>query len=266
MPRIVRPSAELLGPRTGRYLFVSSISVYADLSRPGVNENGPVARLERETKDYRSEAYGPLKALCEQTIRQLCGDRATIVRPGLIVGPWDPTGRFTYWPVRIADGGEVLAPEPRAGAVQVIDVRDLAEWLLRLDEPGTFNAVGPERPLTMEQLLETCRRVSGSDASLVWAPSEWLVAQGVGEWMELPLAFVARVRGSFDRRRLARRHGRAALPAARGHGRRYALVGAQRRRALPPAGGARPRSRAGIARRPLALRCSEDRRRCGPGA
>jgi nucleoside-diphosphate-sugar epimerase len=187
MPRVVRASAELLEPRVARYLFISSISVYAELSRPGVDENAPVARLERETEDHRGAAYGALKALCEQTVRELYGERATIVRPGLIVGPWDPTGRFTYWPARIAEGGDVLAPEPRDAAVQVIDVRDLAEWLLRLGEPGTFNAVGPEQPLAMEEVLETCRTVSGSDARFVWAPSEWLLAQGVGEWMEMPL-------------------------------------------------------------------------------
>jgi 2'-hydroxyisoflavone reductase len=187
VPRVVRASAELLEPRLGRYVFVSSVSVYADLSEPGVGEGAPVARLERETEDHRGEAYGPLKALCEEAVRAVYGKRATIVRPGLIVGPWDPTGRFTYWPVRIAEGGEVLAPEPREAPVQVIDVRDLAEWMLQLDEAGTFNAVGPELPLTMEQVLEACRTVVGEGARLVWAPQEWLVEQGVEEWMELPL-------------------------------------------------------------------------------
>ena len=137
VPRVVRASAELLEPRVGRYLFVSSVSVYADLSRPGVEESAPAARLEGETEDHRTEAYGALKALCEEALVEVFGARGTIVRPGLIVGPWDPTGRFTYWPVRIAEGGDVLAPEPRDAAVQVIDVRDLAAWLLRLDEPGT---------------------------------------------------------------------------------------------------------------------------------
>jgi 2'-hydroxyisoflavone reductase len=190
VPRVVRASAELLAPRVRRYLFVSSISVYADVSQPGVDEDAPVAQLEEETEDYRSRAYGALKALSEQVVEEVYGDRATIVRPGLIVGPWDPTGRFTYWPVRIAAGGDVLAPEPRDDAVQVIDARDLAEFVLLLleqDVAGTFNATGPEEPLAFAQVLEEARRVAGSDARFVWAPAAWLVEQGVQPWMELPL-------------------------------------------------------------------------------
>jgi 2'-hydroxyisoflavone reductase len=190
VPRIVRQSAELLAPRVGRYLFVSSISVYADVSQPGVDEDSPVGQLEEETEVHRGPAYGPLKALCEQAVEEVYGDRATIVRPGLIVGPWDPTGRFTYWPARIAAGGDVLAPEPRDAAVQVIDGRDVADFIVLLLEdgvPGTFNATGPEEPLRFEEVVEECRRVADSDARFVWAPSEWLVEQGVQPWMELPL-------------------------------------------------------------------------------
>lgn len=184
VPRVVRASAELLAPRVGRYLFVSSISVYADVSRPGVDEDAPVAELAHETEDHRSGAYGALKALCEDAVRGRYGGRATIVRPGLIVGPWDPTGRFTYWPVRIAEGGDVLAPEPRQAPVQVIDARDLAAFclvLLEQDVVGTFNATG--EPTTMERVLAACP----GDARLVWAPADWLLEQGVREWMELPL-------------------------------------------------------------------------------
>jgi 2'-hydroxyisoflavone reductase len=190
VPRLVRASAELLEPRVGRYLFVSSISVYADVSQPGVDEDSPVGQLEEETEEYRGPAYGPLKALCEQAVEGLYGERATIVRPGLIVGPWDPTGRFTYWPARIAAGGDVLAPEPRDAAVQVIDGRDLADFLVLLleeDVAGTYNATGPEEPLRFEEVLDECRRVADSDARFVWTPAEWLVEQGVQPWMELPL-------------------------------------------------------------------------------
>jgi len=190
VPRVVRQSAELLQARVDRYLFVSSVSVYADFSRPGVDEDAAVARLEHETEDYRSRAYGALKALCEEVVRETYGDRATIVRPGLIVGPWDPTGRFTYWPSRIAAGGAVLAPEPRDAPVQVIDARDLAEWCVHLveaDVDGTFNAVGPEAPLTMTLVLAECIRVARSDARIVWVAADRLVEQGVQEWMELPL-------------------------------------------------------------------------------
>jgi 2'-hydroxyisoflavone reductase len=190
VPRIVRASAELLEPRAGRYLFVSSISVYADVSRPGVTEDAPVAQLEEETEEHRGPAYGPLKALSEQVAQEVYGDRATIVRPGLIVGPWDPTGRFTYWPARVAAGGSVLAPEPREQPVQVIDGRDLAEFCVRLVEDGTggvFNATGPAEPLMLEQVLEECRRVAASGAELVWVPADWLSEHEVAPWMELPL-------------------------------------------------------------------------------
>lgn len=189
VPRVVRASAAVLEPRVGRYLFVSSISAYADLSRPGLVEDAPLAELGRQTED-RDEAYGPLKALCERAVQDVFGERATIVRPGLIVGPWDPTGRFTYWPVRIAAGGDVLAPEPRDAPMQVIDVRDLADWMVRLveeDRAGVFNATGPKQPLTFELLLEACRTVSGSNARLVWVASERLVEEGIREWSELPL-------------------------------------------------------------------------------
>ena len=186
VPRVVRQSAELLAGRVRRYLFVSSISVYANVSEPGVDEDAPVAQLEEETEEHRGPAYGPLKALSEDVVREVYGDRATIVRPGLIVGPWDPTGRFTYWPVRIAAGGDVLAPEPRDQAVQVIDGRDLAEFMVRLledDVAGTFNVTGPEEPLTLEQVLTTCP----GEARLHWTSAEWLIEQGVQPWMELPL-------------------------------------------------------------------------------
>jgi 2'-hydroxyisoflavone reductase len=190
VPRVVRQSAELLAPRVGRYLFVSSISAYADTSQPGLDEDSPVAQLEEETEEHKGPAYGALKALCEQVVEEVYGERATVVRPGLIVGPWDPTGRFTYWPVRFAAGGDVLAPEPRDAAAQVIDGRDLAEFLVLLleqDVAGTFNATGPEEPLVFEHVLEECRRVAGSDSRLVWAAAEWLLEQGVQPWQELPL-------------------------------------------------------------------------------
>lgn len=190
VPRVVRQSVQLLRSRVRRYVFVSSISVYADFSKPGIDEDAPVARLEQETEDHRSQAYGALKALCEDVVREIYGARATVVRPGLIVGPWDPTGRFTYWPVRVAEGGEVLAPEPRDAPVQVIDGRDLAEWCVELIEGGvggTFNATGPDEPLSMEGVLTECERAGGRRATFVWAPADWLVEQGVEEWMELPL-------------------------------------------------------------------------------
>jgi len=185
LPRVVEATLDALGD-VGHYTFVSSVSVYDDLSRPA-GEDAPRAQLEEETEDYRSAAYGPLKALCEDAVRSRFAD-AFVVRPGLIVGPWDPTGRFTYWPERFLDPGPVLAPAPPSDAVQVIDARDLAAWIVTGAEgrlSGTFNAVAPST--TRAELIETCRFAAGSDAEVVWVDPEFLVDQGVGEWMELPL-------------------------------------------------------------------------------
>jgi 2'-hydroxyisoflavone reductase len=184
VPRVVRETIDALGD-VGHYTFVSSISVYASAATPPT-EDSPLAELKEPTEEWR-EAYGELKALCEGVVRERFPG-AFVPRPGLIVGPWDPTGRFTYWPERIADGGRVLAPAPSDAAAQVIDVRDLAEWIVRAADAGTagtFNAV--DRPTTRAQLFETCREVTGSDAELVWIDGDFLAEHEVGEWMELPL-------------------------------------------------------------------------------
>jgi 2'-hydroxyisoflavone reductase len=184
VPRVVRETIDALG-EVGHYTFVSSISVYADLATPPT-ESSPVRELETPTEEWR-EAYGELKADCEEVVRERFPD-AFVPRPGLIVGPWDPTGRFTYWPARLAAGGRVLAPSPPGADAQVIDVRDLAAWIVRAAEAGlagTYNAV--DRPVTRRTLLETCRAVAGSDAELVWVEPDFLLAHEVGEWMELPL-------------------------------------------------------------------------------
>jgi len=186
VPRLVQQTLDALGD-VGHYTFVSTISVYADHSTPPT-ESSPLAQLKEPTEEWR-EAYGELKVLCEEAARARFPE-AFVVRPGLIVGPWDPTNRFTYWPVRLADGGRVLAPLPKDAAAQVIDVRDLAGWIVRAAEDGlagTYNAV--DRPTTREALIETCRRVAGGDAELVWVDGDFLVEHEVGEWMELPLWF-----------------------------------------------------------------------------
>jgi len=191
MPQVVRLSAEELARRTHRYLFVSSISVYASFARAGFDEDAPVSPPPDplpETRDM--ELYGPLKSGCENVVREALGARATVVRPGLIVGPHDPTDRFTYWPVRLARGGEVLAPGRPQRQVQFIDVRDLAQWMVELverDVAGTFNATGPATPFTMGEFLEACRAVAATDARLAWIPDEALLAAGAGPWMEVPL-------------------------------------------------------------------------------
>jgi len=185
VPRVVQQTIDALGD-IGHYTFVSSISAYADLSEP-CDEDAPVAQLKEETEEYRSEAYGALKGLCEEVVRTRFAD-AFIPRPGLIVGPWDPTGRFTYWPQRFDEGGRVLAPLPADGDTQVIDVRDLAEWIVHAAEArlaGTYNAVGPVTPRA--ELLDACRAVTGVESELVWVDPAFLVEQGVEQWMELPL-------------------------------------------------------------------------------
>jgi 2'-hydroxyisoflavone reductase len=180
-----------LAQAVGHYTFVSSLSVYADSRQPGVDEAGRLGALEDETvEEVTGDTYGPLKALCERVVDVALPDRALIVRPGLIVGPHDPTDRFTYWPWRVAQGGEVLTPGQPDRVVQFIDVRDLAEWMVRMVEAsqtGIYNAVGPARPLPMGQLLQICRAVGGSPAAFTWVDEPFLLAQGVTPWTDLPL-------------------------------------------------------------------------------
>jgi 2'-hydroxyisoflavone reductase len=184
VPRVVAATIDALD-EVGHYTFVSSISVYGEVPTPPTEET-PVVELVEPTENWR-EAYGELKADCEDVVRERFPN-AFIPRPGLIVGPWDPTGRFTYWPARLADGGLVLAPAPPEAHAQVIDARDLAVWIVRAAEnglAGTYNAV--DRPTRRSTLVETCRRVAGVDAEIVWVDSGFLVEREVGEWMELPL-------------------------------------------------------------------------------
>lgn len=187
-PRQVRDSATLLAPRVKQYVYVSSISVFSDLSKPGVDESGPVGELKDPNADKITEAnYGPLKAACERAAEAAMPGRVTNVRPGLIVGPNDGTDRFTYWPVRVARGGEVLAPNRPEDAVQFVDVRDLGTWIVKcLDAKtvGVFNATG--NPLPVGTLLDTCKAVSGSDARFTWADAAFLESQKVSAWSDLP--------------------------------------------------------------------------------
>jgi 2'-hydroxyisoflavone reductase len=191
LPRIVRASCELLRDAVDHYAFISSISAYADPTQPRITEDGAVALLpEGSPEEVTGETYGPYKALCEREVLDVFGGRSAIVRGGLIYGPHDQTDRSGYWPLRLAEGGEVLAPGPVERLVQLIDVRDLAEWLVHLAESrvsGVFNGTGPREPLTMGRYLETCRSVAGSDAHLVWMDEAFLLEQKVGPYSELPL-------------------------------------------------------------------------------
>jgi 2'-hydroxyisoflavone reductase len=189
VPRIVRQSAELLRDAVGRYVFVSSISVYADFSGP-ITEATPVAELEDPDTEEILESYGALKAACERVVEEAYGDRSARVRAGLIVGPYDPTDRFTYWPRRIAAGGDVLGPGEPGAPVQFVDARDLAAWLVRLalgGPGGVFNASGPAEPLTFAELLDRARVAIGSDANVVWTEEQRVLDAGVQPWTELPL-------------------------------------------------------------------------------
>jgi nucleoside-diphosphate-sugar epimerase len=187
VPRVVKASGELLAPSVKHYVYISSISAYADNSREGCDESATLATMADPTvedmgKDYAN--YGPLKALCEQAAEKAMPGRATIVRPGYIVGPEDPSDRFTYWPVRVARGGEVLAPGEPGDPIQIIDVRDLAAWLVLLVERGTFgvfNACGPEKRLTMGATLEACKAARPGEVRFTWVPVEFLEEHQVGE-------------------------------------------------------------------------------------
>jgi nucleoside-diphosphate-sugar epimerase len=189
VPRVVRQSTELLRDAVARYVFVSSVSAYADPSRP-LSEASPLAELADPASEDVEADYGALKAACERVVEDVYGERGTSVRAGLIVGPHDPTDRFTYWPRRLAGGGDVLAPGNADAPVQLVDARDLAGFLLRVAERGpggVLNATGPAEPLTLRELLERTRAAIGSDARLVWTDGQRILDAGVGPWTELPL-------------------------------------------------------------------------------
>ena len=172
IPRWVRQSAQLLEDSARQYIFTSSISAFGDFTTAGMDETAPVGTLEDPTiEEITGETYGPLKALCEQEAEKAFPGRATIVRPGLIVGPWDNSDRFTYWPVRVDRGGEVMAPGDGTDPVQIVDGRDLGAWMIRLAEEGhtgVYNATGPASPMTMSEMLHGIRAVTNEDAAFTW--------------------------------------------------------------------------------------------------
>lgn len=191
VPRLVGASARLLATAVARHVFISTISVYADFSRPGLKESAPVATLaDAATETVDGRTYGPLKALCEQEVERELPERALTIRPGLIVGPHDPSDRFTYWPHRIAQGGRFLAPGGPEDTVRFIDGRDLADWTVAMVEQrqtGLYHVTGPESPLPFGTLVDVCREVSGSDATPVWVDDAFLLDAGVAPYTELPL-------------------------------------------------------------------------------
>jgi 2'-hydroxyisoflavone reductase len=190
VPRVVSLSARALKDSVKRYCFISTISVYSNYPESH-DENAPLAQLETDTEEITGATYGALKVLCEQAVTREYGKRALNLRPGLIVGPYDPSDRFTYWVDRVSQGGDVLAPGEPSKTVQFIDALDLARFTIRAleqDLHGEYNLNG--QPMTMQQVLETIREVSVSNANFTWASEEFLQAENVKPWMgedSLPL-------------------------------------------------------------------------------
>jgi 2'-hydroxyisoflavone reductase len=186
-PRMVRASAELLAPNVKHYVYISSISCYAKNDVEGADETAELATMADPTvedmgKDFAN--YGALKALCEQAAEKAMPGRVTVVRPGYIVGPGDFSDRFTYWPVRFARGGDVLVPGEPSDPIQIIDVRDLAAWLVKLVENhtiGVFNAAGPAKRMSWGEVIEACRAAGGKESRLRWVKADVLEKLGVGE-------------------------------------------------------------------------------------
>jgi 2'-hydroxyisoflavone reductase len=191
VPRWVKKAAAVLGPNIGHFVYISSVSVYNDLSKPGMDETAAVATIpDTSTEKITAQTYGALKALSEKAAEETMPGKVSVVRPGLIVGPDDPTDRFTYWPARVARGGEVLAPGASDDPVQLIDVRDLGAFLVKLIEDkatGVFNALGPDKVLTIGRMLSACKRAAQSNATFTWADAEFLTKEGVHAWSDMPV-------------------------------------------------------------------------------
>ncbi len=216
LPFWVRDAGLALRGKVGQYVFISTVSVYAADDKPEDESAAlasyagadPMAETIDTLRARMGELYGPLKAASEKEAKLQFGDRTTIIRPGLIVGPGDETDRFTYWPVRLARGGEVLGPGDGSDPVQFIDARDLAEWTIRVAEArafGTFNATGPAQSLSMREMLAGIGAATRSDARVTWVSSEFLEAQKVSPWSDLPVWVPAQGDSAgFARRSIAR--------------------------------------------------------------
>jgi len=183
-PRQVRKAAAEI--EAGRYVFVSTISVYADFRVRGLTEESPVKQPPRwgeRSTEMTPDSYGWLKVLCERALEEAMQDRALIVRPGVLVGPHDYTGRFNFWLAKVARGGLLLAPGPPDRPVQILDARDLADWLLNMverEKTGTFNATGPGRPLSMGGLLRACRETLATDTTFTWVEEDIIANESPG--------------------------------------------------------------------------------------
>jgi 2'-hydroxyisoflavone reductase len=194
-PAWVRNVAQYMKGNTKHYIFISTLSVYSDNSKPGMDESGPTTPMPPDVDPYtlvpqhQGQYYGALKTFAEREVEKTYPGMSTIIRPGLIVGPLDPSDRFTYWPVRIDKGGEVLAPGNPTDLTQIIDSRDLAEWTIRMaenHEMGVYNATGPAKPLSMAEMLYGIKAVTTSGAQFTWVPAAFLREQKVRPWRDMP--------------------------------------------------------------------------------
>jgi 2'-hydroxyisoflavone reductase len=202
-PRHVGTAAEMLASRIGHYIYISSISCYAKLDQVGGDETAELAKLEDPTVENMGKDgsfYGGLKVLCEQAVEKALPGRTTIIRPGYIVGPGDRTDRFTYWPVRFARGGDVLVPGSAADPLQVIDVRDLSEWMIRVAEAktiGTFNACGPGKKLSWGETYAACEKAAGKPAKLHYLTLEKMEEHKEDPDFQLPFQIWAPSTGEY---------------------------------------------------------------------
>jgi 2'-hydroxyisoflavone reductase len=198
VPSVVKISAEALKDSVGRYVFISSVSVYSDFTKNEITEDDETGKLETDTEEITGETYGPLKVLCENTVKEIYEERALVIRPGLIVGPDDPTDRFTYWAVRLNEGGKAIAPASKNLPAQFIDVRDLADWTIHLIEnrkSGTYNATGPAEELLLEDAIKSINEAAGNKAQIEWIDENFLSENEVAPWSDLPLWLPANMGG-----------------------------------------------------------------------
>jgi 2'-hydroxyisoflavone reductase len=190
-PKVARAAATILKSQAKHYTFVSSISVYESLVGDEINEESPVFKLHPDDfEDTTGRTYGARKALCERWIHDEIGENLLVLRPGLIVGPHDVTDRFTYWPVRVAHGGDIIAPGDGSDAIRFIDVRDFALWTIRMIEAaecGVFNAVGPTAALTMKRFVEECVRTCNPSSRVFWMPKDLLDKHRISPWTDMPV-------------------------------------------------------------------------------
>jgi 2'-hydroxyisoflavone reductase len=191
LPRVVEASSKILAGAASHYTFISTISVYDDFKRLHIDENSPLAKLDDNSDEKITEkTYGPFKVGCEKVIKAYFPDNSLIIRPGLIVGPYDPTDRFTFWVRRIAEGGKVLIPNTPKQKLQFIDVRDLAKWIVKMVEEravGTYNATGPKEELNFEKFINECSKFSKKKLDLIWVDEKFLIDHHFDNWNKLPL-------------------------------------------------------------------------------